>query len=163
MSMLACLRAIAADELAQGLKNPTRLECLISLDGEQGLPDERCYLEQTWQAIHYLLTGNEEDTESPLAAAIYGRNETGLMLSASPVMYLNPDEVRTSAAALLAINREAIASRYSSKALSRAQIHPNNWEECPDVPEHLLDDYEALERFYRHAAAEGKAAIILIG
>ena len=115
MSMIAVLRSISPEALERSLAHPDSFRLLLSCEEAISRPEQFCTLEKTWQAIHFLLTGDTSDVDIFLSAAIYGSRESGLELPAGPVMYLSAEEVRGVATELNSINRDEISTSFSVK------------------------------------------------
>jgi hypothetical protein len=117
-------------------------------------------LDKTWHAIHYLLTGSIEETEGVLASAIFGGRVLGD--EESQARLLMPDEVADLSHALIAIPPEELLRRYNADELNDAGVYFNSWSASNEDTDYVRDYYRSMIEFYRTAARDSKAVIILI-
>jgi hypothetical protein len=85
------------------------------------------------------------------------------MLPAGPITYVAPDEVRAIALELASIPCHQMAGRFSAQLLSEAGVYPDIWRDDPDALTSVLNDYDALIRFYSRAADVGNAVLLIMG
>jgi Domain of unknown function (DUF1877) len=163
MSIVAVLRSITPEELERSLAHPGWASRLMASRQDPSTAARYCFLEKTQFAIHFLLTGNVQGTDSPLSGAIYGSHELGPMQPRGPIMYLTPEEVRDIASELASTTREEIERRFSPERLSEAGIYPNIWRDDPEALTSVLTDYDNLVAFYARAAGAGEAVVLQIG
>jgi len=118
-------------------------------------------LEKSWHCLHFLLSGKVWETgEEPIEKAILGGAEiadTDGVMGYGPVRYLEPGEVKKTAAALESYPIEQEASRFSPAAAAKAKIY------CPDhSPEELIHYFNLVKNYYREAVSKKDAMLIWI-
>jgi hypothetical protein len=124
--------------------------------------DTSLYLDKSWDGISYLLTGKHFDTTTLVGQAILGGTEIGEDMGYGPMRVLTPEQVKAISAALNDITPDMLSKRYDPAKMDREQIYPNIWtREKEDGLKFLLDNYAALQRFYKRAA-DGDLAIVLL-
>jgi hypothetical protein len=84
MGMVACFAAADAATIAGLQANPDRIEAFLYPDDGDAEPDNYLDVDKAWHCIHFMLTGNAEGGEEPLASAILGGREAGEDVGAEP-------------------------------------------------------------------------------
>ena len=137
------------------------------LEWHKNLEADECYLDinTTWQAIHFLLTGEfcfqgESQIEGPLKNAVMGGAPTDIKTTYGVAHYLSAPDVAAVAAALKPLTVEAISPRYDAAAFRQARVYPlrERWED--DDLDEFIGEYEQLRAFFIAAAAESQAIFI---
>jgi hypothetical protein len=126
--------------------------------GELG---ERVSLDKAWHGLHYLLSGSVEPTPEPLGQVVLGGTEIGGDHGYGPARYLEPAQVREIAAALAAIDRGEMSSRFDPKAMDAAGVYPGQWHEEGNL-DWLLEALDDLTAFYESVAARGNAVLLCL-
>jgi hypothetical protein len=83
-------------------------------------------LEKAWHGIHFLLTGQAEGGEPPLAWAVPGHREIPdrqKLMGQGPARLLTPEEVQQVSAALSKVKQKQLGLRYDVKAMERARLY----------------------------------------
>ncbi len=122
-------------------------------------------INNTWQAIHFLLTNEfcfqgQSQTPAPLGNVVMGGTPTDIKTTYGVAYFLTPSEVAEVARALEPLSVEVVAPRYDVKAFRNAQVYPHNerWED--DDFEEFENEYERLRGFFFVAALEQQAMIL---
>jgi hypothetical protein len=159
-------RRLSSAELRVVLDDPSAVDALLygDLDDEDAeMPEPELDLGKSWHAIHYLLTGTAWDTGDGVAgAAIFGGDEIGDDGGYGPARVLNPDLVRTVAAALDAVDAQTLRARFDADAMAAAQIYPNVWTRGAADVNGFIAEFVELCQFYRAAADNGQAVLLAI-
>ncbi len=120
-------------------------------------------INNTWQAIHFLLTGEfcfqgESQIEGPLRNVVMGGAPTEIETTYGVAHYLSAQDVAGVAAALEPLTVEAIAPRYDAAAFRRAQVYPlrDRWSQENGLRQ-FIGEYARLRAFFIAAAAENQA------
>lgn len=101
-------------------------------------------LDKAWHGIHFVLTGSTEDDGSALSGVILGGE--GMEVEGEEVgIFLAPERVKETAAALAAVDEARFTELYASRKWSDAVYGP------PDLDYFLGYFLEAAD-FYRQAA-----------
>ncbi len=156
MGMCGMLAQVAPDELAAMQADPVHVPAKATTPGPYSL-------EKMWQAVHFLITGQEWEGDPPLSLAVFGHEEIGEDGGYGPARYLTPEEVRTVSAALSAITTEELRRRFDPAAFEAAEVYPNVWDEDPDdLFEEIESYFSGLVAYYRDAASRGNAMLCAI-
>lgn len=159
MGIAAFFTSIPQQTLQSLLEDPEKVVELLYPDDDEDPPNSMD-VDKAWHGLHYLLTGEAEGSDEPLALAILEGTEIGPELDFGPARYLTADEVKAVAQALAALTPEALAQRYNPRDMQEKQIYPQIWErDDPNDVEYLLDFFPTLQQFYADAAMRGDAVI----
>ncbi len=161
MSVVGNLVAISPEQLASFQKDTGQVAPFLRacMEGDGDAPPS-VYLDKSWQAIRFVLTGRASGGEGPLGLAIEGGEELGDDVGSGPARFLTASEVRSVAEALSAVSPEAFAVRFDSRALQAARISPGGWAERDEENrEYVLEYYRKLFTFYRRASERGDAVL----
>jgi uncharacterized protein DUF1877 len=118
---------------------------LVLTDGEGELVD----LDKSWHGIHYLLTGEADESGTPLEFLVAGGTSVGdEEVGYGPPRVFTSAETRRIAAALAAVTDEALRARFAPEAMMRAEIYPEIWDRDPTDDDTLgyLMEYVAVLR-----------------
>jgi hypothetical protein len=121
-------------------------------------------LDKAWQAIHFLLTGQIDGGNPPLAWAILGGLELAdrkNYTAGSPLRILSPDQVREVAQALSGISAAQLLSRATITEMASKKTYAVSVDEDPER-EYLRTHYEELQQFYADAAQRGNGMLLLL-
>jgi hypothetical protein len=164
MSMMATFVALPAPDLVVLREDPERVVDALDRWRNDGSVEHVLELGKAWHGVHFLLTGDPDGGEAPLALAIFGGVELGPDLGYGPLRVLEPEEVRDVSAALAALPAEALRARFSPEQFEAAEIYPFGiWaDEGADAFTWLADAYNAMQAHYRQAAANGHAMLLMI-
>ncbi|WP_041364190.1 YfbM family protein [Methylomonas methanica] len=109
-----------------------------------------------------MLSDSADVTSNPLSWAILGGEEVGEDIGYGPARVLEPQQVKTFAAALASIDQKAFESKYNPAAMQAADIYLSDMcvRDGIEALEYILGNYRILCSFYKTAAADGKGAIL---
>ena len=119
----------------------------------------------TWQAIHFLLTGEfcfqgQSQIEGPLKNVTMGGAPTAIETTYGVAHYLDAPAVAAVAAALEPLTVEAVSPLYNAAAFRAARIYPHNERWQDDDLDEFLGEYEQLRAFFSAAALGNQALFI---
>lgn len=122
------------------------------------------YLAKAWHGIHFLLTGTQYEAKTVLGQALMGGRPIGKDQGYGPMRVLSPEQVRAIAEALSKVTPEELSARYDPQAFERADIYPSGmWvKEGLGALKYLLAFYGPLQAFYKKAAENGDAIVLII-
>jgi hypothetical protein len=125
-------------------------------------------IEKAWHGLHYLLSGDAEETVPGAGEAVLGGVETGPTLGYGPARLLGPERVAKVSSALSSLTREALRARFNPKAMSVAQVYPGGWEGDDgngneETAQWLLEAFEGVRDFYQAAASRGAGVLLYLG
>ncbi len=119
-------------------------------------------VDQAWHGLHFMLSGQADGGEGPLAWAVRGGTPTGPDLGHGPARALSPQQVRDVAAALDALGDADFCERFDPPAMEAAGIQPVGvWGRLGQhALDDLLDALHGLTAFYRDAVQRGDAMLV---
>jgi hypothetical protein len=118
---------------------------------------EQIDIDKSWQLIHFLLTGDAWQGETPLRDVVLG----GVPISDEdvgygPARYLTAVEVKQVNAALSGISGAELWLRFDAGRVEAAEIYPSSWgNDDRDV----IANFESLRRFYASAALDEQVVL----
>ena len=121
-------------------------------------------LDKSWDGIQYLLTGKGvADFQSPptvLGRAIFSEQllDPDQDLGYGPAHFLNPEQVKETAKALISQNPLEMIGKADPKEMERMAVYPGFWTQ-EGTMEYLQDGLIALCAFYMTAAEQNEAII----
>jgi hypothetical protein len=130
-------------------------------------PRKRFRLEKDWHVLHYALNGTQYGGSGPMANAILGGTEIpdvddvnrGL---STPIRYLRPEQVKTIAIALAAMDSSSILSKLDYEDAMAKQIYLAHTLDDLDSWSYLPSLFENFRDFYLAAAGDGNALLVSI-
>jgi len=121
-------------------------------------------IDKAWQAIHYLLTGQAEGGDPPLADVIFGGIELPdrhNYTEGSPLRVLSSTEVRTIADELAAIPPDRLLARGTISDMAQQNIYSVSDDE-PAEQDYIAHYYGLLRDFYLDAARKSYGLLLYI-
>ena len=156
MSMTGYFVAVPQPALETVRENPEDIsDFLFETHAESALD-----IGKAWHGIHFLLTESAGSGTGPLANVVYGLTPLDEEMSYGPVLATDATDVPAIAAALAAVADDALRLCFDRQAMG--DIYPNDWDE-PDALDWLMENLQALRRFYADAAAAHLAVIMWVG
>ena len=128
---------------------------------------ERFEIDKSWQAIHFLPTGQIEGGSPPLAWVVPGDAELpdagnytrGL---SDPLRMLSVAQVQTIAQELANISAEQLLSRATVAEMLAKDVHYVSGDEVAER-DYISHHYERLRNFYTEAAERKNAVLVCLG
>jgi hypothetical protein len=165
MGMVLSIVQFSATKLEEYIDNPQKFENdLGSL--EKNKNDIPVYLDKSWEAVHFILTGNKiGNGEPPLSLAVYGLHffDEGQDLGMGPACYLFPDQVKVINSILEGWDESFVKERYNPEKMDQIGIYPTFWKKDPTLIDYVSDNFKKLKRFYKDAALKGNAVASYLG
>jgi hypothetical protein len=161
MSMICELFIVPPKVARQVMTDPRGIHKLLeSLEGSEWVVS----LEKSWHGIHFTLTGTPWECDSPLNLLAGGGVPVGDEdVGYGPARLLEPAEVSKVDEALQAISEEEFARRFDTKALAKAEIYPQIWDEpVEDLKEEYGSYFQQMKQHVGRARQEGHALLITI-
>jgi hypothetical protein len=157
-SMVLLGAAISPSQMGDATANEKLLiSALRTKDGST------VYLDKAWHGLHFLLTGTAYDANSILGQAILGGRPIGEDQGYGPMRVVSPEQVKDIAAALSKVTPEELSARYDPPALDKARIYPTTWvRDGPEGLKYLLSFFGPFQAFYKRAAENGQAVVLII-
>ena len=162
MGMTASLAAVDQATLSRLKSDPGAVEDYIYPNDGDDEPPNSIDVDKAWHGIHFLLTGQAEGGQEPLALALLGGEELGDDVGYGPARFLTPQQVNAVATALVGLDEEAFRDRFDPAAMTDAQIYPDViWlRDGKDALDYLVENYHSMVSFYREAASRGDGALL---
>lgn len=162
MGMVGGFVAVDEDAIKKFRADSGALEEFLNNEDEE--PANSMDVDKAWHCIHFMLTGQADGGEEPLAWAIGGGEEIGEDCGYGPARILQPSQVKSVAIALSAIDKTAFASRYNPAAMKAADIYLSDMcvRDGDEALGYIVENYVRMADFYRDAAARGDGAILLL-
>lgn len=165
MSVCGSLTAVTEGTLAMLRAHPERVHEVLEAAGPDGGEGAGATLDldKTWQALHYLLTGEPEGGALPLgflcvdedgrACVNVGDEDVGY----GPAMAISPMATAQIAAAVAALDDAALMARYDARRMTELEIYPSViWERDGDEARAYVAEYAAeLRAFLAMAQRHG--------
>jgi Domain of unknown function (DUF1877) len=160
MGMVGCFAAADAATIDRLKSDPGQMEAFLHPDDGDGELAHSIDVDKAWHGIHFILTGHADGGPEPLCWAVLGGEEVGEEVGYGPARILQPDQVRSIAAAL--IDEAAFKARFAPQAMEAAKIYPDViWvRDGDEALEYLVENYRELVAFYRSAAGRGDGAVL---
>lgn len=157
--MVLSIVQFPASKLEEYIADPQKFEDdLGSL--EKNKNDMPVYLDKSWEAIHFILTGNNlGEGIAPLSLAIYSRQFLNEKqdLGIGPASYLSPEQVKELHLSLEILDDNYARERYNPSVMNKLKIYQYPWGDDPIYFKYLLENFQKLKVFYRDAASKGHA------
>ncbi len=164
MGMVGCFVAVDAEKLRQLRTDPSLLEEFLYPE-EDDEPQYSVDVDKAWHGIHFMLTGQADGGEGPLADAVMGGEELGDDQGYGPARFLSAEQVRAVAHALSQLSTEEFEKGFKPEAMTAAEVYPDViWTRDGDEAlQYVLENYQVMVSFYRDAAARGDGALLWLG
>jgi len=162
--MILSMVQFTPEALKRYLANPKSFEDeLASLVNG---PNRDLYLDKSWDAINYILTGNthfmlkgeiDKKNLSALEMVIYSAQyfDKDQNLGLGPAGYLSADQVKEIDKILQTLDPKFVKQKYNPKQMMELDIYPRIWNE--ENLDYVKDYFQELKMFYSDAAAKGNA------
>lgn len=175
MGMIGIYRRISPEQLAVLQKEPQSVFNFLFPGDEidEVAESEGRYLNigKTWHAIHFLLTGTNNASPSPLGNLVMGGTPLGDLENVDfdygPACFLTPSEVQEVAEAISSISLAEFQARFDPQVLYTADVYPMMlWKSEQQTVEDLIEDitshYISLVKFFQKAANCGEVVLFYI-
>ena len=165
MGMVFSIVQFSSAKLQEYLNDPDKFESdMRSL--EKNEIDKPVYLDKSWEAIHFILTGNKIGSgEPPLSQAVYGEQffDKGQDLGMGPASYLTPEQVKHINALMSELGEDFLRKNYKPEEMDKKGIYPQFWSQNANLIDYVRENFFALKEFYRDAASKGNAIASYLG
>lgn len=161
--MTAHLLRATPGELNSYLGESALLAQRVHSSGEA--PDERRYdIDQSWDGIVYLLTGQNSSSGHPLSRIIFSGQliDKEQDLGTGPAHYLLPAQVQELYTTLREIRPEMLKARFNASEMKENGVYPGNAWAQEGTDDYLVEYFELLQEIIATAARNGEALITFI-
>ncbi|ALC92656.1 hypothetical protein AM500_04375 [Bacillus sp. FJAT-18017] len=135
-------------------------------DNSDDIQELELDIDTSWHGIYFLLTGDTAKDQVPdnIGKAVLGGTEIGDDFSDyGPARYFEPNEVAQLYSELKQIPASQLAERYDIQTLNANNIYPMGKRWSPDDKEFLIEYYDFLVNYYKTAAENNQAMLLVIG
>lgn len=187
MSMIGNFKTTSDADIAALLEKPTRIQKFLygeefiiepekktffgffkdkaSKEADYWMPNdsgEEFDVDKASQGIHFLLSGESEESENPLCFILSGGELVGdVDVGYGPARVFTSTQVKEIAQALSKLDEKELKSRCDSETFKKNEIYPDIWDEDFDESfGYILSYLEDLKPFIASAAENGKALIV---
>jgi hypothetical protein len=163
MGIVACFASVSEDTLARFREDSDEFEEFLYPD--DGDVPNSVDIDKSWDAIHYLLTGEgiqqTEDYSEPQTLAINGGEEFGPDVGYGPARFLLPDQVAAVSKVLTKLTKAELKRRFNTNDMIEENVYlSHSWEDDEKAGlSYVLEYFKQLTTFYRAAAERGDAVI----
>ncbi|OCA87933.1 hypothetical protein A8F94_08880 [Bacillus sp. FJAT-27225] len=163
MGMYASFYRIKPELLRELKANPEEFWDIY--DTSDDIQDLELDIDKSWHGIYFLLTGETGEDEIPdnIGKAVLGGTEIGEDISDyGPARYFEPQEVARLYDELKQIPASQLAERFNIEALNANDIYPmgNRWS--AEDKDYLIEYYDFLVNYYKTAAENNEAMLMVI-
>jgi hypothetical protein len=162
MSMICNLLRVSKRELDSFLADSKLL--VEKLDGIIGDTDIYLEIDQAWDGINFLLTGDNIETDHELGEVMLPDLviDEDQDLGYGPAMYLLPERVKELNEQIFNIGSAELRKRYDADVMEELGIYPGNWHDKEEMLDYLSEYFEDVQGFYAEAAKSGEAIIVYL-
>lgn len=171
MGIIAKFRRLPDADLMRLKSNPDWVAKYLRLTEppESFGPLTDLVIEQTWHAIHFLLTGSARGGGAPMNFIAVGGAELGEDLGQGPARSFRAEDVAHLAEVLTELPVAALDERFDPAALGAADIYPGVWSQSEaegdlrsggDLRDEVTHSYEQLRGFILDAASGHEALLV---
>jgi len=152
MSMIGYFLAVKPERGEELAHDPAAVGTFVheAIEDQDELGQDFLDLDKSWQAIHFLLTGDVEGGDAPLAWAVLAPTTIGEDLGYGPARLLSPDEVTEVSKALAPITADKMKRRFNKETLNERNVYPNAWR--ADDADYIAENFTQLKKLYESAA-----------
>ncbi len=158
MSMMKIYVALSEEKLEKLKENQNQISDFIWAESDKS---NRLDIDKAWHGIHYILTGDAQESDSKFNNVIFGGESMEQDIGYGPAQYLTVNEVKENSKLLQDFTTEKFRNKFKEvkDEIVEKGIYPfyNDWTD-EDI-EYLLEHYKALQLFYQKSAANNLAIL----
>lgn len=162
--MIANLLRVTSAELEEYLNDSSLLENRIYDDETDEEDPNLVDIDQSWDGIVFLLTGNSfENNTHPLAKVLFSDKviDEEQDLGYGPGQYLTAEQVKELHEQIATISTDELKKRFDAGKMKEAGVFPDVWDN-PDTVDYLIEYFETIKEVYALAAKNDEAIITFI-
>ncbi|RXZ76591.1 DUF1877 family protein [Paenibacillaceae bacterium] len=120
-------------------------------------------IDKSWQAIHYLLTGDICEGAAPFGYVVPMQDDNAVDYGEFGAFYLYREQVAEASAALAQLSKNDVLARYNFDDMVEESIYPVMDDEDKDeFFDYLYVNLQAIQAYYEKAAADGNGVVFYI-
>ena len=163
--MVLTMVQFSTSKLEEYLRNPGQfIDDLATLEESQ--TGNSLYLDKSWEAIHYILTGKKiGGGTTAIEKTIYSEQffDEEQDLGMGPASYLTADQVKQINLLLEKLDDNYLKEKYQPQEMTNIGIYPSFWDKNSDLFEYVSENFQQLKNFYRDAASKNNAVASYLG
>jgi len=163
MGMVVCLRGASAEDLAVLRSDPDAADgYLFSQDAYEA--GDVIDFDKAWHALHFMLTGQVEETDHPLSFLLKDPERLGTDNGYGGPWILSPERTAKFHAELEKLSDEQIIERYDPAAMVAADVYLADTfaDEGEEAIEYIMQGVPALRALLNRCANSGSCIIGII-
>jgi hypothetical protein len=159
MSMIGYFLALKTEQVDELVREPASVSTFVAdaREDQDELGADFLDADRSWHAIHFLLTGEVEGGEAPLAWAVFAPTLLGEDLGRGPARVLTPDQVTEVSQALTPVTVDKLRRGSDWSVMNERQIFPGGWRKGDE--DYIADNFKQLKKFYESAARRRMAVV----
>lgn len=163
MGMVLCLRKASAADLAMLRSDADSADDFLFAEDAQDA-GEIIDFDKAWNALHFMFTGNDAETDHPLSFFPNNPERIGTDNGYGGPWVFTPTQVRAFAEALDALSDQDIEARYDPEEMVKHDVYlaDSFIDEGPEALEYIMQSVPALRTMMKQAAAEGASVVGII-
>ncbi|MEM9344019.1 MAG: YfbM family protein [Pseudomonadota bacterium] len=130
----------------------------------EDVPDEDiCDIDKSWNALHFLLTGDSWGGPFPGGFIMAGNPiGDGTGWGYGPLRYFSAAQVAEVDDVLRQTTATDLIARSNATAMNEAEIYPEPWNDPIDEGGYLSTNYQKMQRFVAKARSGGRCLLVLL-
>jgi Domain of unknown function (DUF1877) len=159
MSMIGYFLALKAEQIDELVREPASVSSFVAdaREDQDELGGDFLDIDKSWHAIHFLLTGEVEGGEAPLAWTVFAPTSVGEDLGRGSARVLLPDQVIEVSQALAPVTVDKLRRGCDWAVMNERQIFPGGWRKGDE--DYIADNFKQLKKFYESAARRRMAVL----
>ena len=152
MSMIGYFLALKPEQVDELVRDPATVTSFLSqaVQDQDELGADFLDIDKSWHAIHFLLTGEVERGEGPLAWAVFAPMLIGEDLGRGPPRILMSEHVLELSKALAPLTGDKLKRKCDRTVMNEREIYPGGWSAGDE--DYIADNFNHLKKFYESAA-----------
>jgi hypothetical protein len=161
--MVLCLRQAKDDDLSR-LRSDTEAADDFLFDDEAYASGALVDFDKAWNALHFMLTGNDAETDHPLSFFPNNPERIGTDNGYGGPWIYTPAQVRAFNDALAALSDEELMARYDPSEMVKHDVYLADAliDDGPEGLEYVMQSVPALRALMEKSAAEGSSIVGII-
>lgn len=151
--------------LSRLMGRPSPVDSVVALEmaADEGIATD---LDKAWHGIHYLLTGDGSEGESPASFLVSGGTYVGdVDVGYGPARAFTSGQTREALALLNQISDDELRRRFNPADMLAKQIYPEIWDRDPgkqDTLGYLMEYVRILRVFLNQTVVAGRGIVVYL-
>lgn len=163
MSMIGNYRRVSESELSRVCADPKSISDFLYAESNDDTESRRLDIDKSWHAIHFLLNDSPWEGAYPLVCIVLGGECIGEEdVGYGPARYLTVQQVKDVANAIDQFPAWELLQKYDANRMNDEEIYPHGWRDLSEERDYISQNYLALVKFFKDAAAANDAMIVYL-